>query len=217
MMLACAGSTCTMMKPFLSVGSENALSYPMWTPLDISTRNFNYWFMIAYETIAIFTMSVVHAGIDCFFFAVFASIHYEICVLGHRLCELGHHAEPKQSLECDIDKFDEIVELIRIHVQIDKFRQRAKYERALCRIGTDCSFCFCRNIRDCQGIFNTILFIQVIQTVVGLSFTSVSLLRVSVARMSNHITFMIESKRYINAHRLIHPRLNLCRRCQFYA
>lgn len=126
MLLACAGSTCTMMKPFFSAGSKDALSYPMWTPLDISTRNFNYWFMFAYETIAIFTMSVVHAGIDCFFFAVFASIHYEICVLGHRLCELGHHDAPKESLECDIDKFDEIVELIRIHVQIDKFRERAQ-------------------------------------------------------------------------------------------
>lgn len=120
MAMACAGSTCTMMKPFLSAGSENALSYPMWSPLDISMRGSNYWFMFGYETISIFTMSVVHAGIDCLFYAIFASIHYEICVLGHRVCELGHNAVEKISTY-DVDKYDEIVELIQIHVQIDKF------------------------------------------------------------------------------------------------
>lgn len=42
-----------------------------------------------------------------------------------------------------------------------------------------------RNIQDCQNIFNVILFIQVVQTVVGLSFTSVGLLHVSVPSTSN--------------------------------
>lgn len=118
MALACAGSTLTMMKPFLSARSGDALPYPMWTPLDISTRSFNYWFMYGYEAISIYTMSVVHAGIDCLFYAIFASIHYEVCALGHRLCELGHH---QPQVTYDVDKFDEIVELIKIHVQIDRF------------------------------------------------------------------------------------------------
>lgn len=181
MMMACAGSACTMMKPFLHQGSENGLPYSMWTPLDI-TRSHNYWFMFGYEAIAIYTMSVVHAGIDCFFYAVFASIHYEISVLGHRLCELGHHHEAEKPIEHDIDKYDEIVELIRIHVQIDEFVQIA------CNINgieTDRFVFVCRNIQDCQYIFNTILFIQVVQTVVGLSFTSFTLLHVSVGQVSH--------------------------------
>lgn len=191
MAMACAGSTCTMMKPFLSAGSENALSYPMWSPLDISMRGSNYWFMFGYETISIFTMSVVHAGIDCLFYAIFASIHYEICVLGHRVCELGHnHNAEKKTPTYDVDKYDEIIELIQIHVQIDKFDRNCQQNRDThYRIGwLMCSmFVFCRNIQDCQVIFNTILFIQVVQTVVGLSFTSISLMHVSLPIASHSI------------------------------
>lgn len=132
--------------------------------------------MLVYQTIAIFTLSVVHAGIDWFFYAVFASIHYQIAVLGYRLCELGHNISSKQP-KYDIDKFDEIVELIQIHVQIDK----SDHQKKNTQIGKTYlinSF-VCSNIQACQDIFNTVFFIQVIQTVVGLSGTSIGLLHVS--------------------------------------
>lgn len=93
--------------------------YPIFIPFDVvGSGTFAYYALLAYQVLSCYNVALNHVGSDCILFSIFASIIYQIRVIGYRYSRLGHSPEGRSNVRLDCMK--NIVELIRVKFDTEK-------------------------------------------------------------------------------------------------
>lgn len=152
--------------------------YSSWYPFKvIDGVNFKTYATAIYEAVCLLTMALLNVSTDVLIYSLIGIVHYQIQLLGLRLTQVGWD-KPKSSernVSGRSEDFKRVIECITLHTEINKFEliiipfAGSIHLRIL----------FFRFVMDYHRLFNSIIFVQIAQSVIVFSMTTLRLMIVS--------------------------------------
>lgn len=154
--------------------------YSSWYPFEVNhSGDIKFYSTAVYEAFCSFTAALLNVSTDVFIYALIGIVYYQIQLLGFRLSQIGWD----QSKYCDYERrhyFKRVIECIFLHREINRFVRTinpfpSHTNRSLSN----------RFVEDYHRLFNSIIFVQIFQSVIVYSMTTLRLMIVSHASQAH--------------------------------
>lgn len=162
-------------------------SYSVWYPFETkNTDQINFYLTASYEVVCLWALAIWNGLTDIFLFLLIGMMYYQTRLLGYRLTQLGW-AKAKYSDKEQNENFEQLLDCVRLRREINEFvlhNVPCVCTRALCvhlraYFLPSLSFSAFRYVVEFHELYNSIIFVQVVQSVIFLTMTTLRILTVS--------------------------------------
>lgn len=158
--------------------------YSSWYPFEVvnTGTNIKLYTTVVYETICMLTTALLNVSTDVFLYSLIVMVYYQIQLLELRLTQIGWNESEfvGHSAYGRRDYFKRIVECISLHQEIKRLLCVSSF---LIRCN---HFQYFRFVTDYHLLFNSIIFVQIVQSIIVFSMTTLQLIIVSMMYDHKH-------------------------------